>query len=105
MITIRLKCTHHPECCAHCQTETKWRHPLIEIRVSVLHGNVLESLQRCQQFYGVDVTEFEIVDDVDEQIESCDRHLPIPDGTPSEIMRSIKEACDTRASHTSYVFT
>ena len=105
MITNRLKCIHHPDSCAHCQTGTKWRRHLIEVRVSVLHGNILESLQRFQQCSGVEVTEVEIVDDVDEQIESCDRHLPILDGTPSETMRSIKEACDIRASHTSYDFT
>ena len=40
--------------------------------MSVLHGNVLESLRRVQQFSEVDVTEFEIVSDDDERTESTD---------------------------------
>ena len=49
------------------------------------------------------MTRVELEDEDDEQIEPCDRLLPVPGGTPCEIMRSIKGVCDTRVSHTCYV--
>ena len=70
-----------------------WRRRLIEVRLSVLHGNGMESLRRVQQFSEVD----------HEQNKSCDTLLLLLESTASEIMKSIKEACDTRISHLCYV--
>ena len=67
-----------------------WRHHLIEARLSVLFGNVVKSLSKFQQSPGVVVTEFEIADGDTEQIESCGKRFPMPGGTPSDILQSIK---------------
>ena len=60
MITIRLRCIHHPHSCAQKVVKLE---PLASSsdRCPFLYGNILESLQRVQQFSEVDVTEFEFV--------------------------------------------
>ena len=75
------------------------RRHLIEIHVSVVHGNILKSLRRCHQPSKWDADDFEIVHCDDGRPALSDRLVPIPDGAPSEIIESIKEVCSARVSH------
>ena len=81
----------------------RWRRHLIEIHLSVLHGNILKSLRKSHQSSELHADEFEIVDCDDELPALNDRLVPIPDCTPSEIVKSIKEVCGARVSHVTFL--
>ena len=70
----------------------QWRRHLIEIHLSVLHGNILISLRKSHQPSKLDGGEFEIVD-CDGERALNGRLVPTPDGTPGEIVNYIKEVC------------
>ena len=71
--------------------------------MSVLHGNIQECLHNGHQSSELDADEIEIVDGDDERPALNDRLVPIPDGTPSEIVKSIKEDCSGCVSHWHHV--
>ena len=51
----------------------------------------------------MDAASFQCVDCGDERPVFNDRLVPIPDGTPSEIVNSMKEVCSARLSHLRHV--
>ena len=84
------------------KNKSQWRRHLIEIHLSVLHGNILKSLRKSHQsseFAG----EFETVGCDDELPAFNDRLVPSLNGTPSEIVKSIKEVCSARVSQLGHV--
>ena len=87
-----------------CQKQTslsdwkQWCRHLVEILLSVLHGNILKNLRKSHQFPNLDDDEFELVDCDDERSALNDRLVPSPDATPRQIIKNIKEARCARKS-------
>ena len=81
---------------------SQWASPSDRNPFITLHGN-MNSPRKSHQSSELDAASFQCVDCDDERPVFNDRLVPIPDGTPSEIVNSMKEVCSARLSHLRHV--